>query len=103
MPPGQPGHEPWTDQIWEFFGEDLLALHGYIFSLSRYVPGLLDQEGVRIIMPAIDPAFPKNRPLNDSQVATVLHGIGLAPAGDEPGDSLGTELGWLAGSLRWPR
>ncbi|HET9079634.1 MAG TPA: hypothetical protein VFO01_03845 [Trebonia sp.] len=92
---------PWTDQVWEFFGDDLFAPHGYVFSHPRYVPGQLGQERVRIIMPAIDPASPKNRPLTDTQVATVLHGTGLAPAGDELGDSLGAEMGRLAGSARW--
>jgi trehalose synthase len=71
---------PWTDQVWDFLGDELFAPHGYVFSHPDYVPASLDTAKVRIILPAIDPVSPKNRPLDTSQVAAILRGIGLAPA-----------------------
>ncbi len=90
----------WTDQVWDFLGEYLFAPDGYVFSHPRYVPDVLDRERVRVILPAIDPASPKNRPLAAAQVAGVLDGIGLSQAVGAANDSLGAELGrapgWLA-------
>jgi trehalose synthase len=89
---------PWTDEVWAFFGEDLHVPEAYVFSDPRYVPGLIDSSRVVINPPAIDPASPKNRPLDPAQVTAVLNGIGLtdadgvAPFGVEVGRP---EPGWL--------
>jgi trehalose synthase len=86
---------PWTDEVWAFFGEDLHVPEGYVFSDPRYVPAVLDSGQVVINPPAIDPVSPKNRPLDPAQVAAILDGIGLTPAGDLPpaAVSLGTDVG----------
>jgi trehalose synthase len=94
---------PWTDQVWSFFGDDLFAPDGYIFSHPSYVPETIDGDRVRIIPPAIDPASPKNRPLSDPEVLAVLTGIGLTSGDLTSGDDLlsavtgRTAPGWLAG------
>jgi trehalose synthase len=92
---------PWTRQVWEFLGDDLFAPGGYVFSHPRYVHDALDQDRVRVILPAIDPASPKNRPLTPAQVAALLHGIGLSTGPGGPDDLVYTEFertaGWLSG------
>jgi len=90
---------PWTSQVWEFLGDDLFAPDGYVFSHPRYVPGALDRDRVRVILPAIDPASPKNRPLTRAQVAMMLSGIGLTARPGGPPDGADAGLGRSAGYL----
>lgn len=90
---------PWTQQVWDFLGDDLFAPDGYVFSHPRYVPDALSHKLVRVILPAIDPVSPKNRPLTAAQVAGILNGIGLSPATGAAADPLGAEIGRPAGWL----
>jgi trehalose synthase len=91
---------PWTSQVWEFLGDDLFAPDGYVFSHPRYVYDGLDRGRVRVILPAIDPASPKNRPLTPAQVAALLYGIGLSTDPGGPGylvdAEFGRSVGWLS-------
>jgi trehalose synthase len=89
---------PWTSQVWEFLGADLFAPDGYVFSHPRYVYEELDPGRVRVILPAIDPASPKNRPLTPDQVTALLYGIGLG-AVPGPQDLTDAEFGRPAGWL----
>jgi trehalose synthase len=83
---------PWTSQVWEFLGNDLFAPDGYVFSHPRYVHDALDQDRVRVILPAIDPASPKNRLLSPAQTAALLSGIGLSTGPGGPDDLTYTEF-----------
>jgi trehalose synthase len=90
---------PWTSQVWEFLGDDLFAPDGYVFCHPRHVYDALDPSRVRVILPAIDPASPKNRPLAPDQVTALLYAIGL---GSDPGPQdladaeFGREAGWMS-------
>jgi trehalose synthase len=68
---------------WQFLSRYLVDVPYCIFSRQQYVPDVLDPDRVRIFTPTIDAFSPKNCPLSDDAVRTILHHIGFV-GGDEP-------------------
>jgi trehalose synthase len=69
---------------WAFLGADVGAAAAYVFTREAYVWDGLDRERVAIIPPCIDPASPKNAPIDPPTRNAVLAAAGLleAPPGD---------------------
>ena len=73
-----------TELGWGLIGPYLGDVSATIFSRRRYVPAVVDAERAVVIAPSIDPASPKNQPLDEATVRSILVGTGLVggPAGD---------------------
>lgn len=73
-----------TRSAWAFLADDVAAASATVFSRRRYIwDGVTDGQ-IRIIPPCIDPASPKNTPIEPPARNAVLAAAGLAelPAGD---------------------
>jgi trehalose synthase len=67
---------------WDFLRPELGEAHALVFSRQRFVWEGLEGRRIWIMPPTIDAFSPKNQPMEDEIVASVLGTIGLSTDGD---------------------
>lgn len=81
------GHDERNEHVqegWRFLQPFVLQADACVFSRRAYVPTELDPQRCFIIQPSIDPLSPKNQPLDDESVASILAVAGLINAQHAP-------------------
>ncbi|MDV6012435.1 MFS transporter [Haloechinothrix sp. LS1_15] len=76
---------PYSTHAWEFLAGYLNESHGIIATLPQFVPPLAFRRPIAVIPPFIDPASPKNEPLDREQVRAILAEAGLITGQASPG------------------
>jgi len=73
-----------TDLAWNLIGPYLGRSVANIFTRSQYIPDCCDHGRSVIIPPSVDPFSPKNQPLDDFAVRSILQTTGIieGPVGD---------------------
>ncbi|MCH8813677.1 MAG: glycosyltransferase [Chloroflexi bacterium] len=74
-----------TDLAWDLIGRYLDRAVANIFTRNQYIPDCCDHGRSVIIPPSIDPFAPKNQPLDDNVVRSILAATGIIA--DPPGDA----------------
>ncbi len=73
-----------AEAAWQLLRPYLEVCEAFVFSLSAYVPALLQDRDVVIIPPSIDPFSAKNRDLTDEEVRGILEDAGIVQAERTP-------------------
>lgn len=75
-----------TELGWRFLEPYLCVIPAFVFSRAAYVPAFCNHGKSSIIPPSIDVFSPKNQPLTDAAVRTILVHVGLVegPPPDPP-------------------
>ena len=71
---------------WDFLAPYLESIRTFVFSRQTYVPSICDHGKATIIQPSIDVFAPKNQPLSQAAVRTILVHTGLVE-GPPPEDA----------------
>lgn len=76
---GMDSESAYSRSAWEFLRPFHEYAQGFIFSRRSYIPSTLAGRPVWIIPPSIDPFSPKNQPLTDPVIRSILTVSGLFP------------------------
>ncbi len=74
-----------TQTGWQFLRSYLEHAHAQVFSRREYAPDWIEDSGLVVIPPSIDPLAVKNMQLSPEVVTKILAGVGLVADGDRAG------------------